>query len=236
MKIEEISVEYVDHMGSDVNVVNAARVSFAKQVEEFDLEKDTKLINYLAKHKHWSPLAHTSITLRIKAPIFLARQYVKHQVGGVWNEVSRRYVDDEPSFWFPKVWHQRPKNAKQGSSDDPVTKYVWHEYNDNAPFEYQYGVDTPVDVAAEDFCEHALKLYNAMLFADVAPEEARIILPLNTMTEWMWTGSAVFFDRVVGQRVDSHAQKAANELGFKINDIVSPIYPVTWQALSKARE
>lgn len=228
MKIEQIKVEYVDHMGSDINVVNAARVSFAKQVEEFDLEKDTKLINYLAKHGHWSPLAHTSITLRIKAPIFLARQYVKHQVGGVWNEESRRYINSEPSFWFPKVWHKRPDSVKQGSSDEEYKGLVWFGEDD-----WQYE-DSP-SVASRHLCDLSLNLYKEMIKRGIAPEEARINLPLNTLTEWMWTGSAVFFDRVVSQRVDSHAQKAANELGNKINEIVAPVYPVTWQALRNAK-
>ena len=135
MKIAPIKVDYVDHMGSDLSVVKAARVSFDKQTEWVQnakdkvvygdndgswralSEADTKLITYLAKHNHWSPFAHTSIQLRIKAPIFVARQLVKHQVGGVWNEVSRRYVDSEPEFYFPEVWRGRPTDgAKQGSS------------------------------------------------------------------------------------------------------------------------
>lgn len=112
IKIADIQVDYVDHMGSDLNVVNAARVSFAKEVQEFDLEKDTKLINYLAKNNHWSPLAHTSITIRVKAPIFMARQFVKHQIGLVWNEESRRYIDDTPEFYIPTVWRGKPTTAK----------------------------------------------------------------------------------------------------------------------------
>jgi thymidylate synthase (FAD) len=138
LKISKQEVTLLDTMGSDLSVVNAARVSFAKESEwdtsigitEFsdygDIfslnEKDQKLISYLAKHNHWSPFAHTSLQFRIKAPIFVARQLVKHQVGGVWNEVSRRYVDDEPEFYFPDVWRGKPVNAKQGSDgvvDDP---------------------------------------------------------------------------------------------------------------------
>ena len=117
VKFADMHVDYVCHMGSDVNVVNAARVSFAKESKEFDLEKDTKLINYLAKHNHWSPLAHTSVSIRVKAPIFMARQFVKHQIGLVWNEESRRYIDDEPEFYAPVSWRNRPENAKQGSGD-----------------------------------------------------------------------------------------------------------------------
>ena len=115
-----MEVELVDHMGSDLSVVNAARVSFAKKSTEFDDKSDTKLINYLAKHNHWSPFGHASMQFHIKAPVFVARQLVKHQVGLVWNEVSRRYVDEEVEFYEPKEWRGRPKNSKQGSSDEVI--------------------------------------------------------------------------------------------------------------------
>ena len=126
MKIVPMSVELVDHMGSDLSVVNAARVSFAKVSEEFT-DKDNKLINYLAKHNHWTPFTHAFVSLRIKAPIFVARQLVKHQVGLAWNEVSRRYVDEEPEFWFPTEWRGRPENMKQGSSGTVVLKDIYPE-------------------------------------------------------------------------------------------------------------
>src|SRR5687768_7268862 len=143
MKISDMSVTLINSMGDDVTIVNAARVSFAKESEwekvytsdgdttlcESQIsEKDQKLITYLAKHNHWSPFAHAFLSFRIKAPIFVARQLVKHQVGLAWNEVSRRYVDDEPEFWFPKVWRKRAENAKQGSSDEEFTGYIVHEY------------------------------------------------------------------------------------------------------------
>lgn len=216
---EEIHVEYIDHLGSDLNVVNAARVSFHKEQTEIDEEKDTKLINYLAKHNHWSPLAHTSIQIRVTAPIFLARQFVKHQIGLVWNEVSRRYVDDEPTFWFPEVWHGRPVNAKQGSSDDVI------DLRDN-------GFEASRAYYPETLVKLCLDTYNEMLRAGVAPEEARIILPQNTMTTWIWTGSLVAYDRIRNLRVDSHAQRAAQELGSKIVEVVAPVYPISWKALS----
>ena len=112
-------VELIDHMGSDLSVVNAARVSYAKESKEFS-DQDAKLINYLAKHNHWSPFGHASLQFRIKAPIFVARQLVKHQVGLVWNEVSRRYVDDKPEFYQPPFWRSRPENSKQGSGGEIV--------------------------------------------------------------------------------------------------------------------
>lgn len=214
----DMDVQYVDHMGSDINVVNAARVSFAKEAKEFDLEKDTKLINYLAKHNHWSPLAHTSISIRVKAPIFMARQFVKHQIGLVWNEESRRYIDDTPEFYKPHVWRKRPENAKQGS-DGTLEQYesLWE-------FENIY----------EDYTAHieeSLSFYEHMLQEGVAPEMARSVLPQSTMTNWIWTGSLVAFARICKLRLDSHAQKEAQELAQKINDVVSPLYPVSWAAL-----
>ena len=212
IKIADMQVDYIDHMGSDLNVVNAARVSFAKEVKEFDLEKDTKLINYLAKHNHFTPLAHTSITIRVKAPIFMARQFVKHQIGLVWNEESRRYIDDEPEFYIPKECRGRPVNAKQGSNGilDSSSLFV------------------DMIIAESSRC---LELYDRLLEGNLAPEQARMVLPQNTMTNWMWTGSLVAFARVVKLRTDSHAQQEAQELAKLINDVVAPLYPVSWKAL-----
>ena len=213
----DMKVDYVDHMGSDINVVNAARVSFAKEAKEFDLEKDSKLINYLAKHNHWSPLAHTSISIRVKAPIFMARQFVKHQIGLVWNEESRRYIDDTPEFYKPQVWRSRPENAKQGSGSSTVRPEI-----------KSHGwLTDPLTLATKE----GLRCYVSLLDQGVAPEQARMVLPQNTMTNWIWTGSLVSFARVCKLRLDSHAQKEAQELAQKINDVVAPLYPVSWTAL-----
>lgn len=212
IKIADMQVDYVDHLGGDINVVNAARVSFAKEVKEFDLEKDSKLINYLAKHNHFTPLAHTSVTIRVKAPIFMARQFVKHQIGLVWNEESRRYIDDEPEFYIPKELRGRPVNAKQGS---------------NGVLE-RYELFTDMMVAESSRC---LDLYKRLLEGKVAPEQARMVLPQNTMTNWVWTGSLVAFARVVKLRTDDHAQQEAQELGWLIHDTIKDLYPVSWKAL-----
>ena len=212
VKLADMKVEYVDHLGSDINVVNAARVSFAKEVKEFDLEKDTKLINYLARHNHFTPLAHTAVTIRVKAPIFMARQFVKHQIGLVWNEESRRYIDEEPEFYLPKVLRGRPVNVKQGSSGDLESSELFMQM-----------------MLTET--KNCLDLYNRLLEGNVAPEQARMVLPQNTMTNWMWTGSLVAFSRVVKLRVDEHAQQEAQELAKLINDVVAPLYPVSWKAL-----
>lgn len=211
-KVAEMQVGYVDHMGSDVNVVNAARCSFAKEVKEFDLEKDSKLINYLAKHNHFTPLCHTSVTIRVKAPIFMARQFVKHQIGLVWNEESRRYIDDEPEFYIPKEWRGRPVNAKQGSSGVLEGGVLYTDF-----------------VVSQT--KNALDLYERLLEANVAPEQARMVLPQNVMTNWMWTGSLVAFARVVKLRTDDHAQQEAQELGWLIHDAIKDLYPVSWKAL-----
>lgn len=217
----DMKVEYVDHLGSDVNVVNAARVSFAKETNVIDEVKDKKLINYLAKHNHWSPLAHTCVSLRVKAPIFMARQFVKHQVGLVWNEESRRYIDDTPEFYLPKVWRGRPVNAKQGSSGETIETGLFQSA----------GGEMKISEMAELFVEDALTLYEDLLSSGVAPEQARMFLPQNTMTNWIWTGSLVAFARVCKLRLDGHAQIEAQELAQKIHDVVAPLYPLSWEAL-----
>jgi thymidylate synthase (FAD) len=215
--LQDPSVELLDSMGSDLSVVNAARVSFAKESEwDYSEEsgdalsiRDRKLISYLGTQGHWSPFAHTSLTFRISAPIFVARQLVKHQVGGVWNEVSRRYVDDPPAFYLPKVWRGKPENVKQGSS----------------------GV---VDISSIDIAllqESVLDYYIALLKAGVAPEQARMVLPQNTMTEWWWTGSLMFFARVCKQRLDSHAQEETRCIAQLINDNIPSKYEHSWKAL-----
>lgn len=224
MKIVSMKVEYVDHMGTDLSVVNAARVSFDKMSdwevssnakfpgdEEVHIlaEKDEKLIKYLAEHGHWSPFAHSSISLRCKAPIFVARQLVKHQVGLSWNEVSRRYVDSEPEFWFPKEWRGKPVNAKQGS--DGIVDMRWFDF--------------------EGILNISLQAYKTLLSSGVAPEQARMILPQNTMTQWIWTGSLYAFARVCKQRLDSHAQQETREVAQMISDIVKPLFPVSWRVL-----
>lgn len=213
IKIVDSLVEYIDHMGTDKSVVNAARVSFANddQAQIFDELKDTKLIGYLARHQHWTPFAHTSVTLKVKAPIFVARQLVKHQIGGTWNEVSRRYVDYEPEFHRVDVLRGRPVNAKQGSSDEIISPEL-------------------VEVIYESFARD-LATYNTLLEAGVCPEQARMVLPLGSMTDWYWTGSLMFWARVCRLRLDSHSQSETRVVAYQVNDIVAPLFPVSWAAL-----
>lgn len=230
-----MKVELIDHMGSDLSVVNAARVSFDKEsdweiVADEEIRdgklyfvkhrktistKDQKLISYLAKHNHWSPFAHAFASFRIKAPIFVARQLVKHQVGLAWNEVSRRYVDSEPEFYTPDVWRKRADNVKQGSSEEGVNLYA----------------EVDALYLPEKINEYALRAYNNMLNVGVCPEQARMVLPQSTMTEWIWSGSLFAFARVCKLRLDPHTQKETQVVAQMINDHMADLFPVSWKAL-----
>jgi len=208
-----MEAKLVDHMGSDLTIVNAARVSFAKESEQLD-DKDERLIHYLAEHGHWSPFAHAFMQFRIKAPLFVARQLVKHQVGLSWNEVSRRYVDDPPEFYNPKVWRGKPKNSKQGSDgeveDQNSAKLILEQTN-----------------------LLAYKNYNTMIAAGVAPEQARMILPQTMMTEWYWSGSLQAFARVCKQRLDDHTQEETQVIAGLIQERAAALFPVSWDALTQ---
>ena len=208
-------VSYVSHMGNDLTVVNAARVSFHKESTEFT-GKDEKLIQYLAKHKHWTPFAHPQITLRIKAPIFIRTQLFKHKVGMTENEVSRRYVSDSPVVYRPR-WRGKPTGgAKQGSEDFmPIDD----DYN-TANRHYEMCV------------RDALQTYEELLKRGVAPEQARSVLPQGTYTEWWWTGSLSAFARVYAQRSDSHAQWECQEYAKAISTIIQPLFPYSWKSLT----
>lgn len=208
-------VQYVMHMGSDLTVVNAARVSFNSESTVFD-ERDGKLINYLAKHKHWTPFAHPQITLRIKAPIFIRTQLFKHKVGFVENEISRRYVADMPEIYVPR-WRGKPTNgAKQGSEDFMPIDDSYNTVNRN------------YEMTAKD----ALQTYEELLKRGVAPEQARSVLPQGTYTQWWWTGSLSAYARVYSQRIDPHAQWEVRQYAQAIYDTIQPLYPVSWLALT----
>ena len=201
-----VDVELIDHMGSDASVVNAARVSFGKRITEMS-EGDTKLIRYLAKHNHWSPFGHASLQFRIKAPIFVARQLVKHQVGLVWNEVSRRYVDDEPEFYIPKAWRLKAEDKKQGSSNEVI--------------EYSLG----------STLEFVKTTYQNMLKAGIAPEMARMVLPQNLYTEWYWSGTLMAFARVCNLRCKPDTQWETQLVAGMIDIQTKDKFPISWKAL-----
>lgn len=208
MKQADIGVGYMGHYGDDLTVVNAARVSFHKTATEFK-EGDKKLINYLAKHKHFSPFNHAFLSFRVKAPIFVARQLVKHKFMP-WNEVSRRYVDEEPEFYNPELWRARAANVKQGSSDD----------------EYAL-VGQEVEVGIE----LALALYNDLLDKQVAPEMARMVLPQSMMTEWIWSGTLGAYCDMLRLRLDPHTQAESRIVANKIFEQILPLFPVSVKAL-----
>ena len=207
-----MDVELIDHMGTDASVVNAARVSFGKRIKEMS-EGDTKLIRYLAKHNHWSPFGHASVQFRIKAPIFVARQLVKHQVGLTWNEISRRYVEHEPEFYEVDKWRGRPINKKQGSSEEEI---VWIDRS------------TRTDALQSQVETVALKNYNRMLEAGVAPEQARMILPQSMMTEWYWSGTLYAFARICNLRCAEDAQYETRIVANLINDECERLFPISW--------
>jgi thymidylate synthase (FAD) len=215
-----MNVELIDHMGSDLSVVNAARVSFDKISTEFQ-DRDTKLIKYLATHNHWSPFAHAQASFRVAAPVFVARQLQKHTVGFAWNEVSRRYVDTEPTFFVPETWRKRAENVKQGSSEEAVDIKEFRLRWDYDPY-------TSFINAAEDF-------YKSLLDQGVCPEQARMVLPQSMMTEWIWSGSLYAFARVCNLRLDSHTQKETQLVAQQISSHMESLFPVSWNALVGVR-
>ena len=213
--MSKIEVTFVDSMGSDLSVVNAARVSFGKKSEwnpnfrdEPPLyERDEKLIHYLAKHKHISPFGHAFASFHVKAPIFVARQLVKHKFLR-WNEISRRYVDDEPEFYVPDVWRGKSADKKQGS-DGVAQTFVsdWDTYN------------------------HPLKIYKDLLKDGVAPEQARMVLPQSTMTEFYWSGSLDAFADMCRLRCKPDTQYESRLVADQVSTIMQGLYPVSWSAL-----
>lgn len=216
-------VELLDYMGDDLAVVDAARVSFDKQSHWQWLndgennaelyEKDEKLISYLARHNHWTPFAHTAIKFRITMPIYVARQLAKHQVGGVVNEVSRRYVSDAPVLDVPYEWRKTAANVKQGSSDELVF------------------IDSAMQAQIDKTMDACLMLYDDLLLKGVCPEQARVVIPICSETTWIWTGSLVFFARVCKLRLDLHAQKETRDVAEEISKNMAELFPVSWKAL-----
>lgn len=219
-----MKAEYVEHMGSDLSVVNAARVSFDKQ-SDWVYEgwqdgrskglhgNDKKLISYLAKHNHWTPFAHPQITLRMGAPVPIRTQCFKHKQGFVENEESRRYIKGTPELYVPDEFRQAAENVKQGSAGK-------HPFSDDWRIRY------------EDRAWDALSLYEAMITDGVCPEQARFILPQGCMVNWMWTGSLAAYARFYKQRTDPHAQKEVQMLAEKVGAIIEPLFPVSWKALT----
>ena len=225
-----IEATYIDHMGSDLSVVNAARVSFGKKSEwetdynqvpcglEVLSERDAKLIRYLAKHKHISPFGHCFASFHVKAPIFVARQLVKHKFLR-WNEISRRYVDDEPEFYTPNVWRGRSADKKQGSDPDVVIDTAYYDRDDG----YNTWDGDATSIAHE--------AYQKMIKLGVSPEQARMVLPQSTMTEWYWSGSLDAFSDMCRLRCSSDTQSETRVVADNISEEMRKLFPVSWDAL-----
>jgi len=206
-------VSLVDSMGSDLSVVNAARVSFGKISTKITVG-DKKLIAYLAKNNHWTPFGHTSISFHITAPIFVARQLAKHQVGLVWNEISRRYVSEKPDAWFSNMWREQSEDKKQGSETFGVISQGIVE-----------------DIYASSVA-HSIDAYTRLLKLKVCEEQARAVLPQSTYTEWYWTGSVAAFARVCKLRTEETAQEETREVALAISDHCAKLFPVSWKELN----
>lgn len=234
-----MEITLIDTMGSDITVVNAARVSFAKESAwewghgidgpyetAYLSEQDQKLIKYLANHNHWTPFSHVMITMKEKVPIFIARQRFKHVVGFNYNEISRRYVDDIPEFYIPSEWRKRPEGSvKQGSSEETVENFELLNCNEI------YNVKEYYNIVIEEI----KNLYNSLINAGVAPEQARMVLPQSMYTEYYVTGSLAAWARAYKLRSDPHAQKEIQELAEMWNEIISDISELkySWKALTQ---
>lgn len=223
-----MKIEYVQHMGSDDTVVNAARVSMDREASQFSNDQNHKLIRYLAKHEHWTPFSHCIITLRETVPIFIARQRLRHTVGFSYNEVSRRYVDDTPEFYTPEVWRKRAENVKQGSSDEPVNPDLL--YIDET-FEGSFGDVEGYSYYYSDILRLCQQWYEEALNNGVAPEQARMVLPQSMYTSYYVTGSLYAFARAYLLRNDSHAQKEIRDVAKMWDEVIRPLYPVSWSEL-----
>lgn len=234
-----IDVEYLRHCGDDLAVVNAARVSFHAESDwvgvcdcetEYECDghcavtpevelcaKDAGLIDYLARHKHKSPFNHAFASFRVKAPIFVARQLVKHEYMP-WNEVSRRYVEGDLEWYWPEYddWRSQPKNVKQGSGE-PLQLIDRSIITDN----YRRLISVAEDV------------YYDAIARGLSREQARMFLPQSLMTEWVWSGSVYAFAKMCQLRLDSHAQKESQYVAEKIDATMAALFPVCWEALKK---
>ena len=209
---EECKVELLETFGSDLTVVNAARVSLGKHVDEFT-ERDAKLCKYLADHDHISPFFHPQARFRLKMPIWMAREWFRHTVGFARNEVSRRYVDEPPTFHVPEFVRGRAANKKQGSLDDA--------HHDN---------ELMMNVIKES-TQKSFSYYNSLIGSGVPPEQARMVLPQNMMTEFIETGSLAAYARLCKLRMGSDAQKEIQEVAKMVSDCLSSKFPATWNVL-----
>ena len=232
--MSQIEVNTIDHMGNDLSVVNAARVSFGKKSEELGFvsrgekclrpiihDTDKRLIKYLAKHRHMSPFGHAFASFHVKAPIFVARQLVKHKFLR-WNEISRRYVDDKPEFYVPDKWRGRSADKKQGSSDTVVEFLRMQGFGEQSVHDGSFKHQM-----------HSLDLYRDMVTAGVCPEQARMVLPQSTMTEWYWSGSLDAFSDMCKLRCKEDTQLETRIVANTISEEMNYLFPISWESLQK---
>jgi thymidylate synthase (FAD) len=208
-----MSTELLDVFGDDLTVVNAARVSFAKESYEMTLG-DQKLIKYLAHHNHVTPFFHPQARFRLKMPIFIAREWFRHQIGFARNEVSRRYVDSDPEFWMPTELRERDSNKKQGSKNTQI--------HDNEKCISQMEIHN----------DRSLALYKDLMAHGVCPEQARAVLPQSMMTEFIETGSLAAYARLYKLRTDPTAQREIQELAACVGNLLAEKFPISWAALT----
>lgn len=210
-------VELISVMGNDDAVCDAARVSFDKKAGSFSVDQNNKLIKYLAKHDHWSPFAHCFAKFRFRAPLFIARQFQKHTVGFAWNEMSRRYVDSDPTFFVPHSWRKRPANMKQGSVLEDQTLLR----------------DDLLDAYLSQMKEH-VRDYRSMVGEGVCPEQVRMLMPQAMMTEWIWSGSLMAWARFCKLRNDEHAQYECWQYAEDVSHHMLSYFPLSWNALLRS--
>ena len=243
-----IDVTYVDHMGTDLTVVNAARVSFGKKSEYVTLTKgfhsgeateealssrDVKLIQYLANHSHYSPFGHCFASFHVKAPVFVARQLVKHKFLR-WNEISRRYVDSEPEFYLPENWRAKANDKKQGSGNTYINEIEFndaHDYPDDKSYLMDRWFRKTSDIVAEEVYPYCMRSYKELIDKGVCPEQARMVLPQSTMTEWYWSGSLDAFADMCNLRCAGDTQYETRLVANRICNNMKGLFPVSWFAL-----
>jgi thymidylate synthase (FAD) len=232
-----MKAELISYLGTDLTVVNAARVSFDKE-SEWEVNhsvrkelssKDAALIRYLASHDHFTPFTHCMITLRETVPIFVARQRFKHTIGFSYNEVSRRYVDDTPEFYLPDLWRFKADNVKQGSHYTGLTS---QEVNSKLRDKEEAN---GLIMSPEEIYDDCLKTYKQLLSIGVCAEQARMVLPQSMYTSYYVTGSLSAFARAYKLRIDKHAQKEIQELAESWNNIIKDLFPVSWKALTDGK-
>lgn len=209
-----MKAELMNWMGNDDAVVDSARVSFAKTADLYTYEQNDRLINYLARNGHWTPFAHCMVTLRMKAPLPIKVQCFRHKQGFIENEESRRYISSTPEVHIPEVFRKAVEDKKQGSGGKHYRSSYWL---------HRYKASTRM----------AVDLYEQLVNDGVCPEQARFALPQGVYVNWIWTGSLYAFAKFYNARTDSHAQREIQDLAHAVGDIIAPLYPVSWEALTK---